>query len=113
MIQSKAGRDEDILDLYFARDERAIRETGARYGRVCMHVSLGILQCRPDAEECVNDTYLKAWSTIPPARSRSFCAYICRIARNLSINRLRNPAASERTRDLTVSPEELSAVSLV
>ncbi len=60
------GVDEDILDLYFARDERAITETDARYGQVCMKVFLGILASRPDAEECVNDTYLEAWNRIPP-----------------------------------------------
>ncbi len=101
------GPDEDILDLYFARDETAITETDRRYGRVCMQVSMGILASHPDAEECVNDTYLKTWNSIPPARPRSLCAYICRIVRNLSINRLRDMTAAKRSRDLTVSLEEL------
>ncbi len=101
--------DNDILDLYFARDERAIGETDRRYGKVCMQVSMGVLASRPDAEECVNDTYLKAWNTIPPTRPRSLCAYVCRIVRNLSINRLRGMTAAKRSRDLTVSLEELSA----
>ncbi len=106
---SRAGADEDILDLYFARDERAIRETDDRYGKVCMKVSMGILKSHPDAEECVNDTYLEAWNRIPPERPRSLCAYICRIARNRSISRLRKLTAAKRSRDLTVSLEELSA----
>ncbi len=100
-------RDEDILDLYFARDEQAITETDRRYGRVCMKVSMQILDNRPDAEECVSDTYIKAWNTIPPTRPRSLCAYLCRISRNLSINRLRDMTAARRSRDLTVSFEEL------
>ncbi len=102
-------RDTDILDLYFARDERAIIETDRRYGKTCMQVSMGILASRPDAEECVNDTYMKAWNTIPPLRPRSLCAYICRIVRNLSINCLRNRTAARRNHDLTVSLEELDA----
>ncbi len=106
----RAGADEDILDLYFARDERAITETANRYGTVCMQVSMGILSSRPDAEECVNDTYLEAWNRIPPERPRSLCAYVCRIARNLSVSRLRRMTAGKRSRDLTVSLEELAAV---
>ncbi len=99
--------DEDILDLYFARDERAIAETAERYGRVCMQVSMGILGSQADAEECVNDAYLKTWNAIPPERPKSLCAFVCRIARNLSINRLRDMTATKRSRDLTVSLSEL------
>ncbi len=107
---SRVGGDEDILDLYFARDERAIKETAGRYGGVCMKVSMGILSSRSDAEECVNDSYLQAWNRIPPERPRSLCAYLCRIVRNLSVSRLRHITADKRSRDLTISMEELSAV---
>ncbi len=100
-------RDEDILDLYFARDERAISETDRRYGKVCMNVSMQVLGSRSDTEECVADTYIKAWNTIPPTRPQSLCAYISRIVRNLSINRLRDMTAARRSRDMTVSFEEL------
>ena len=62
---------------------------------------------RPDAEECVNDTYLHTWNAIPPARPTSLCAFICRIVRNLSLNRLQELTAAKRRRDLTVSFEEL------
>ncbi len=99
--------DEAILDLYFARDERAIAETQNSYGRVCMQVSMGILGNAADAEECVSDAYLKLWNTIPPKRPQSLCAYLCRIARNLSINRLRKLTAPRRNRELTVSLSEL------
>ncbi len=101
--------DEGIIELYFARDERAIRETERCYGGVCMQVSMRVLDSRPDAEECVSDTYLKTWNTIPPTRPRSLCAYVCRIARNLSINRLREMTAQKRNRDLMVSLDELEA----
>ena len=101
--------DQEIIALYFARDEQAIRETDLRYGKTCMQVSMNILDSRPDAEECVNDTYLHTWNAIPPARPVSLCAFICRIVRNLSLNRLQELTAAKRSRDLTVSFEELEA----
>ena len=99
--------DAEIVDLYFARDERAIRATADKYGGACMQVSMDILRSRLDAEECVNDGYLKTWNTIPPVRPRALCAFVCRIVRNLSINRLRDMRAAKRNRELTVSFEEL------
>lgn len=101
--------DQEIISLYFDRDEQAIAETDKRYGKTCMQVSMSILNSHPDAEECVNDTYLKTWNAIPPARPRSLCAFLCRIVRNLSINRLGELTAAKRNRDLTVSFEELEA----
>ncbi len=106
MSQRPIG-DEAILDLYFARDERAIAETERKYGKMCLNVSMGILGDRLDAEECVNDTYLKLWGAIPPARPQFFANYILRILRNLSLNRLRHMSAEMRSRDLTVSLSEL------
>ena len=101
--------DGEIVELYFARDEQAIAETDKKYGKVCMQVSMNIVASRPDAEECVNDGYLKTWNAIPPARPNSLCAFVCRIVRNLSINRLRDMKAERRNRDLTLSLEELEA----
>ena len=99
--------DEEIVELYFARDEQAIAETDRKYGKVCMQVSMNIVESRPDAEECVSDGYLKTWHAIPPARPDSLCAFVCRIVRNLSINRLRDMTAEKRSRDFTVSLSEL------
>ena len=101
--------DQEIISLYFDRDEQAIAETDKRYGKTCMRVSMSILNSHPDAEECVNDTYLKTWNAIPPARPRSLCAFVCRIVRNLSLTRLEELTAAKRNRDLTVSFEELEA----
>ena len=101
--------DQEIISLYFDRDEQAIAETDKRYGKTCMRVSMSILNSHPDAEECVNDTYLKTWNAIPPAKPNSLCAFLCRIVRNLSINRLEELTAAKRNRDLTVSFEELEA----
>ena len=101
--------DQDIIDLYFARNEQAIAETDKRYGKVCMQVSMNILDSRPDAEECVSDTYLKAWTSIPPTKPASLCAFVCRITRNLSLNRLRDLRREKRNREITLSLDELEA----
>ena len=101
--------DAAIIDLYFARNEEAIKATDQKYGKICMQTSMNILNSHPDAEECVNDTYLKTWNAIPPARPGSLCAFILRIVRNLSLNRLRDMKAAKRGRDLTLSFEELEA----
>lgn len=99
--------DQDIVELYFDRDEQAIAETDKKYGKLCMQVSQNILPNKSDAEECVSDTYLKTWNSIPPTRPNSLCAFVCKIARNLSLNRLRDLHREKRNRDLTVSFEEL------
>lgn len=100
-------QENQILDLYFARDERAIAETDKRYGADCMRVSMYILHNAQDAEECVNDTWLKAWNAIPPKRPSPLRAYLLRITRNLSINRLRYLTSECRNRSLTVTLDEL------
>ena len=101
--------DQDIIALYVARDEQAIVETAGKYGGLCMQVSMNILANKSDAEECVNDTYLKTWNSIPPTTPRSLGAFVCRIARNLSLNRHRDAHRERRNRDLLVSFEELEA----
>lgn len=99
--------DQRIIELYFARNEQAIAETAKRYGEDCMRVSMSILRSHPDAEECVNDTYLRAWNSIPPTRPNILKAFLCKITRNLSLNRLRDQHRMERDVDLTVSLHEL------
>ena len=99
--------DQDIIDLYFARNEQAIAETQKSYGKVCMQVSMNILDSRPDAEECVSDTYLKTWNSIPPTRPASLKLFLARITRNLSINRLEELTAAKRNRDFEIALEEL------
>ena len=106
-MRSSTPTDAAIIELYFARDEEAIKKTDEKYGKLCMQTSMNILNSRPDAEECVSDTYLKTWNSIPPTRPASLCTFILRIIRNLSLNRLRDMKAARRNRDLTVSLEEL------
>ncbi len=99
--------DRDIIALYLARDEAAIRETEAAHGRFCMSISMGILGDRSDAEECVNDTYLRAWNSIPPANPPSLRNYLGRIVRNLSISRYREMHRKKRNNDFEISLSEL------
>lgn len=88
--------DEAIIQLYFDRNQEAIRETEGKYGGLCRRVARNILTIREDAEECVNDTYLAAWNTIPPQRPRALAAFLGRIVRNLSISRYRTYRAQKR-----------------
>ena len=98
-----------IIDLYFARDEQAIAETDRHYGGLCMRISLGILDDRRDAEECVSDTYLKAWNAIPPTRPRSLRAFLSKIVRNVAVDKYRKSNASIRIPgELISSLEELA-----
>lgn len=79
--------DEQIIDLYFARDERAIAETDKKYCEYLHTVAYNILANAQDADECLQDTYLKTWHTIPPERPRVFRAFLAKITRNLSLDR--------------------------
>lgn len=99
--------DREIVSLFFARDEGAIRACEAAYGRYCMGISMGILASEADAEECVNDTWLRAWQSIPPTDPPSLKAYLGRIVRNLSISRYRERHRHKRNADLEVSLSEL------
>ena len=88
--------DEEIIRLYYARDEGAIRQTEQKYGPFCRRLAGSLLAAREDAEECVNDTWLAAWQAIPPARPQSLRAFLGRIVRNLSITRWRADHARKR-----------------
>lgn len=81
-------KDEFIIKLYFERDEEAILETKNKYGKYCTSVAYGILRSRDSAEECVDDAYLKTWQAIPPKRPKSLGAFVARLTRNISVNRL-------------------------
>ena len=99
--------DKEIIALYFDRDERAIRETADKYGDFCEGVAMGILGNRQDAEECVSDTYLRTWNSIPPKRPDSLKAFVGKIARNLSIDRLRHRHIARHDSDMEIMLSEL------
>ena len=88
--------DEAILDLYFARDERAVVETDRKYGGYCFTLANSILHNEQDAEETVSDTYLKAWRSIPPKRPSILKMFLAKITRNLAFSRWRSYAAYKR-----------------
>lgn len=88
--------DSRIIELYGQRDERAIAESNAKYGQLCTRIAMNILDNAQDAEECVNDTYLKAWNAIPPARPARLGAFLAKITRNLSLDRYRASHAAKR-----------------
>ena len=96
-----------ILDLFFARDERAITSAEREYGGFCMNVAMNILHKTQDAEECVNDTWLKAWNSIPPQRPSPLRAWLGRVTRNLALSRYRYNHAARRDADMTACLEEL------
>ena len=88
--------DEQIIELFFARNQQAITELAAKYGSVCYKLSYQILNNQLDAEECVNDAYLGTWNAIPPARPNPLRAFLCKIVRNLSIKRYHANTAIKR-----------------
>ena len=99
--------DTAIIGLYWARDEGAITASDEKYGKLCRSLSQNILDSREDAEECVNDTWQRAWNTMPPQRPNSLRAYLAKITRNLSIDRWRAKRAEKRGNGLDILLSEL------
>lgn len=88
--------DQKIIELYFDRNETAISETDKKYGSYCHTIAYRILQNLPDAEECVNDTWLRAWDAMPPQRPSVLRQFLAKITRNLSLDRWRSANAEKR-----------------
>ena len=88
--------DNMIIDLYWARDQRAVAESEDKYGAYCRSIAQGILDRREDAEECVNDTWLRAWHAMPPQRPSILSAFFGKLTRNLSLDRWRRERAAKR-----------------
>jgi len=88
--------DIQIIDLYWNRDPSAITETEVKYGAYCMKIANNILENGSDAEECVNDTYLRTWETIPPQRPEVFPPFLGKIVRNIALDRYRYHHAQKR-----------------
>ena len=99
-----------IIELYFQRDEQAIKETDAKYGKLCHRIAYNILNNYEDSEECVNSAYVSVWNTIPPTRPDHFMAFVCKITRNLSLKRLEFIKREKRSADMSMSLEELASV---
>ena len=88
--------DQDIIDLYWQRDQQAIHETAGKYGGFLWNIAWNILRSHGDAEECVNDTWLHAWNAMPPQRPSVLSAFFGKLARNLSLDRWRRNRAAKR-----------------
>lgn len=88
--------DKEIIGLYLDRNEQAIAATSEKYGSYCKSISMNILKNDEDAEECVNDTYMKTWNAIPPQIPLIFSAFLGKIVRNISFNRYRQNNSQKR-----------------
>ncbi len=92
----KIVEDREIVALYLKRDEKALAETGRKYGRYCQKIAENILGDALDAQECVNDAYLQAWNTIPAQKPENLSTFLGKLTRNLAINRLSSRTAGKR-----------------
>lgn len=99
--------DERIVELYWERSETAISETQKKYGKYCHYIAYNILNSDPDAEECVNDTYLRAWEAMPPHRPTLLKSFIGRITRNLALDRYDRERALKRRGNTELIFEEM------
>lgn len=101
--------DKEIINLYFSRSESAISETAKKYGTYCLRIANNILHNSEDSEECVNDTYMRAWNAIPPRRPNRLRTYLGKITRNLSLNKYETYQAQKRgAGEVTMALEELA-----
>lgn len=102
--------DEGIIELFFARSDKAIEALATKYGEAMRSVSYHILHNDQDVEECVNDAYLSVWNVIPPTRPNPLCAFVCRVCRNVSLTRYKYNKAQKRDGRYNVSLEEIAEI---
>ena len=103
--------DSAIVQLYWDRDERAIGESEAKYGPLCRGVATRILTVPEDSEECVSDTWLRAWNAMPPERPGRLGAFLAKLTRNLALDRWRRDHAAKRyAGETALALEELGDV---
>ena len=104
--------DSQIVALYLARDERAIAETQSKYGGYCTSIAQNILQNLQDAEECVNDTWLRTWNSIPPAQPTLLKTYVGKITRNLALDKYKSSHREKRgCGELAIAFDEISEIT--
>ncbi len=102
-------KDAQILDLYWGRQEQAIYETQKAYGNYCYSIAWNILYSREDSDECVNDTWLRAWNAIPPKRPGRLAVFLGTITRNLSLDRWKERHAMKRGKgEMELALDELA-----
>lgn len=99
--------DMELIEMYFRRDENAIKQTEIKYGLFCRSLAYNILRIHEDAEECVNDTYLKTWNSIPPNEPVYFKGWLGRVVRNISLDLWRKNHRKKRYAGIEEIFEEL------
>ena len=101
--------DEQIIDLYWQREERAIKETDDKYGSYLYRIAYNIVHDQCDSEECQNDTYLGVWKAVPPNRPLVFPAFLTQIMRRIAISRYREKMSKKRIpSEFTLAMEDLT-----
>ena len=100
--------DLSIIEMLQNRNESAIGEIRSKYMKLCEYIAGHVLSLHEDVEECVNSACYEVWNSIPPANPKDLKSYICRIVRNIAINRLEYNSAAKRDSRYTVSLEEIS-----
>ena len=100
--------DNKIVDLYWERSEAAVLETQRKYGRYCHYIAYNILYSDEDAEECVNDTYIKAWNAMPPHKPERLSAFLGKITRNTALDHYSYLSAKKRSGNTALVLDELA-----
>lgn len=98
--------DKKIVALYWARNESAISESEAKYGKYCYSVAYNVLHSHEDSEECLDDTWVGAWHAMPPERPSKLSSFLARITRNVAIDRYRRYSAEKRSAELDMAIDE-------
>lgn len=100
--------DEAIIELYWNREERAIKATDEKYGKYLFTIAYNIVRDELDCEECLDDTYLGTWNSIPPTRPTLFQVFLAKIMRNVALDRFRKKSAAKRIpSEMIVSLDEI------
>ena len=99
--------DRELIDLYFARKESALNETATKYGKCLSYIATHLVN-HEDAEECVNDTYMSAWNSIPPTRPTNLKAWLMKVCRNHALDRIAYQNAEKRSASFVEIDDELS-----
>lgn len=106
-------KDEEIVELFRERSEKAVEKTQTKYGKYCLYIARNILGNDEDAEECVNEALLAAWNSIPPNKPENLKTYVGRLTRNVSISRWRMIRSEKRCpSEFSVSLEEIEEIAV-
>lgn len=100
--------DKQIVDLFFQRNEEAIKQTEQKYSRYCNYIAANILQSHQDCEECVSDAYMRLWNSIPPNRPDSLKSYLGTVTRNLALDRYDKSTAKKRKSSAELVYDEIA-----